>query len=227
MGRDVIIACDFSTEEELFALVDKLDGYSPYLKIGMESFYMGGADLVRRIKERGFKVFLDLKLHDIPNTVGKAMNVLSKLGADIVNVHAAGTVRMMEKAKENAGDALVIAVTQLTSTDEETMHEELKVQGSMEDVVCAYAMNAKKAGLQGVVCSALEAGKIHELCGDDFLTVTPGIRLEGDSADDQKRVVTPALAKELGSDYIVVGRSITKADDPRAAYERCLEEFVG
>lgn len=227
MGRDVIIACDFSTEEELFALLDKLDGLNPYLKIGMESFYMGGADLVRKIKERGFKVFLDLKLHDIPNTVGKAMNVLSKLGADIVNVHAAGTVRMMEKAKENAGDAIVIAVTQLTSTDEETMHEELKIPGKMEAVVGAYAMNAKRAGLQGVVCSALEAAKIHELCGDDFLTVTPGIRLEGDSADDQKRVVTPALARELGSDYIVVGRSITKAEDPRAAYERCLEEFVG
>ena len=231
MGKDVIIACDFSSREDTLAFLDKFTGRKPYVKIGMELFYAAGPDFVREIKERGHKIFLDLKLHDIPNTVKKAMAVLSRLDVDMVNLHAAGTRAMMEGALEgvtrpDGTRPLIIAVTQLTSTSQERMTEEILIDAPIDKVVMHYADNAAKAGLDGVVCSPLEAGKVHEVCGKDFLTVTPGIRFADDDKGDQVRVTTPAKAKEIGSDYIVVGRSITAAADPVAAYERCIREFV-
>ena len=231
MGKDVIIACDFASSEELFIFLDKFQGRKPFVKVGMELFYAEGPSIVKTIKERGHKIFLDLKLHDIPTTVKKAMNVLSKLDVDMVNLHAAGTRAMMQSAlegltREDGTRPLLIAVTQLTSTDEETMHNELKVTGSMQEVVMHYAFNAKTAGLDGVVCSPLEAETVHNVCGKDFLTVTPGVRFADGDVGDQKRIMTPAQAKEIGSDYIVVGRPITKASDPVQAYLRCVEEFV-
>ena len=232
MGKDVIIACDFSSAAETFAFLDRFTEEKPFVKIGMELFYAEGPQIVRDIKARGHKVFLDLKLHDIPNTVGKAMRVLSNLDADIVNLHAAGTAAMMKAALEgltrpDGTRPLLIAVTQLTSTDEQTMRSELLIGRPLDEVVMCYARNAAQAGLDGVVCSPLEAGKVHEKCGADFLTVTPGVRFADGEVGDQKRVTTPAQAKDLGSDYIVVGRPITKADDPVAAYRRCVKEFVG
>ncbi len=232
MGKDVIIACDFSSAAETFAFLDKFTEEKPFVKIGMELFYAEGPQIVRDIKARGHKIFLDLKLHDIPNTVGKAMRVLSKLDADIVNLHAAGTAAMMRAALEgltrpDGTRPLLIAVTQLTSTDEQTMRSELLIGRPLDEVVMCYARNAAQAGLDGVVCSPLEAGKVHERCGADFLTVTPGVRFADGEVGDQKRVTTPAQAKELGSDYIVVGRPITKAADPVEAYRRCVKEFVG
>ena len=231
MGRDVIIACDFPTAEETLAFLDRFTGRKPFVKIGMELFYAEGPDIVKKIKERGHRIFLDLKLHDIPNTVKRAMAVLSRLDVDICNLHAGGTVRMMEAALEgltrpDGTRPLLIAVTQLTSTDQESMERDLLIKEPIDEVVMHYAKCAKRAGLDGVVCSPLEAGKVHGVCGKDFLTVTPGVRLAGDAAGDQRRVTTPADAKELGSDYIVVGRSITGAADPVAAYERCVAEFV-
>ena len=230
MGKDVIIACDFSSKEETLAFRDKFQGRKPYVKIGMELFYAAGPDIVREIKARGHKIFLDLKLHDIPNTVKKAMSVLSNLDVDMTNLHAAGTVRMMEAALEgltrpDGTRPLLIAVTQLTSTDQESMEKDLLIREPIDQVVLHYAKNAKLAGLDGVVCSPLEAGKVHETCGKDFLTVTPGVRFADGDVGDQKRVMTPAQAKEIGSDYIVVGRPITAAADPVAAYERCVAEF--
>lgn len=232
MGKDVIVALDFPTAADTLAFLDKFTGRKPYVKIGMELFYAEGPEIVREIKNRGHKIFLDLKLHDIPNTVEKAMKSLSKLSIDMVNVHAAGTVEMMEAAKRGLkGDSeegpLLIAVTQLTSTSQERMNEELLIDGKLEDVVIRYARNAKKAGLDGVVCSPLESGMIHDACGDDFVTVTPGVRFADSAKDDQVRITTPEGAKKLGSDYIVVGRPITKAEDPVGAYERCLAEFTG
>ena len=232
MGKDVIVACDFSRAAETFAFLDKFTEEKPFVKIGMELFYAEGPQIVRDIKARGHKIFLDLKLHDIPNTVGKAMRVLSSLDVDIVNLHAAGTAAMMKAALEgltrpDGTRPLLIAVTQLTSTDEQTMRSELLIGRPLDEVVMCYARNAAQAGLDGVVCSPLEAGKVHEKCGADFLTVTPGVRFADGEAGDQKRVTTPAQAKELGSDYIVVGRPITKAADPVAAYRRCVKEFVG
>lgn len=231
MGKDVIIACDFPSANETLAFLDKFTGRKPFVKIGMELFYSEGPDIVRKIKERGHRIFLDLKLHDIPNTVKRSMAALSRLDVDICNLHAAGTVRMMEAAiegltREDGTRPLLIAVTQLTSTDQESMERDLLIKEPIESVVMHYAENAKRAGLDGVVCSPLEAGKVHAICGDAFLTVTPGVRIAGDDAGDQRRVTTPADAKRLGSDYIVVGRSITGADDPVAAYEKCIEEFV-
>ena len=232
MGKDVIIACDFNSAEETFAFLDKFTGKKPFVKIGMELFYAEGPEIVREIKKRGHKIFLDLKLHDIPNTVMKAMKVLSGLDVDMVNVHAAGTIAMMEAAikgltREDGTRPLLIAVTQLTSTDEERMQKELYINKSLEETVMHYAKNAADAGLDGVVCSPLEAGKVHGVCGNGFVTVTPGIRFADGEAGDQVRVTTPAKAKEIGSDYIVVGRPITQAGDPVAAYERCVEEFIG
>ena len=232
MGKDVIVACDFASAAETFAFLDKFTEEKPFVKIGMELFYAEGPQIVRDIKARGHKIFLDLKLHDIPNTVMKAMRVLSNLDADIVNLHAAGTAAMMRAALEgltrpDGTRPLLIAVTQLTSTDEATMRSELLIGRPLDEVVMCYARNAAQAGLDGVVCSPLEAGKVHERCGADFLTVTPGVRFADGDAGDQKRVTTPAEAKELGSDYIVVGRPITKAADPVAAYRRCVKEFVG
>ena len=232
MGKDVIIACDFSSAPETFAFLDRFTEEKPFVKIGMELFYAEGPQIVRDIKARGHKIFLDLKLHDIPNTVGRAMRVLSNLDADIVNLHAAGTTAMMKAALEgltrpDGTRPLLIAVTQLTSTDEQTMRSELLIGRPLDEVVMCYARNAAAAGLDGVVCSPLEAGKVHERCGADFLTVTPGVRFADGEIGDQKRVTTPAQAKELGSDYIVVGRPITRADDPVAAYRRCVKEFVG
>ena len=232
MGKDVIVACDFSSAAETFAFLDKFTEEKPFVKIGMELFYAEGPQIVREIKARGHKIFLDLKLHDIPNTVGKAMRVLSNLDADIVNLHAAGTAAMMKAALEgltrpDGTRPLLIAVTQLTSTDEQTMRSELLIGRPLDEVVMCYARNAASAGLDGVVCSPLEAGKVHERCGADFLTITPGVRFADGEVGDQKRVTTPAQAKELGSDYIVVGRPITRADDPVAAYRRCVKEFVG
>ena len=231
MGKNVIIACDFSSREETLSFLDKLGGERPFVKIGMELFYAAGPDMVRELKDRGHQVFLDLKLHDIPHTVQKAMAVLTGLGADIVNLHAAGTVDMMKAALEGATRAdgsrpLVIAVTQLTSTSEERMQRELLIAASMPDTVTAYAKNARLAGLDGVVCSPLEAGLIHAACGNDFLTVTPGVRFADGDLADQVRVATPARARELGSDYIVVGRPITQAAAPLAAWQRCMREFV-
>lgn len=232
MGRDVIVACDFSSKEEVFAFLDKFEGKKPFVKIGMELFYAEGPEIVREIKKRGHKIFLDLKLHDIPNTVKKSMSVLSRLDVDLCNLHAAGTKRMMTAAlegltREDGTRPLLIAVTQLTSTDQESMENDLLIKEPIDKVVMHYAKNAADAGLDGVVCSPLEAGKVHETCGDKFLTVTPGVRFADGDVGDQKRVMTPAQAKEIGSDYIVVGRPITAAADPVAAYERCLAEFVG
>ena len=232
MGKDVIVACDFASAEQVFNFLDKFEGAArkPFVKIGMELFYAEGPAIVREIKRRGHKIFLDLKLHDIPNTVKKAMSVLSNLDVDITNLHAAGTGRMMEAAIEgltrpDGTRPLLIAVTQLTSTDQETMEADLLIKEPIDQVVMHYASTAKKAGLDGVVCSPLEAGKVHDTCGADFLTITPGVRFADGDIGDQKRVMTPAAAKEIGSDYIVVGRPITAAADPVAAYERCVAEF--
>ena len=232
MGKDVIVACDFSGAEETFAFLERFTEEKPFVKIGMELFYAAGPQIVRDIKARGHRIFLDLKLHDIPNTVQKAMRVLSNLDVDIVNLHAAGTAAMMRAALEgltrpDGTRPLLIAVTQLTSTDEQAMKSELLIDRPLDEVVMRYALNAKQAGLDGVVCSPLEAGKVHEKCGEAFLTVTPGVRFADNDVGDQKRVTTPAQAKELGSDYIVVGRPVTKAADPVAAYRRCVKEFVG
>lgn len=231
MGKDVIVACDFASAKETFAFLDRFEGKKPFVKIGMELFYAEGPQIVRKIKSRGHQVFLDLKLHDIPNTVKKAMSVLSSLDVDICNLHAGGTVRMMEAALEgltrpDGTRPLLIAVTQLTSTDQESMERDLLIDQPIDRVVMHYAENAKKAGLDGVVCSPLEAEKVHNVCGQEFLTVTPGVRFADGDKGDQKRVMTPADAKAIGSDYIVVGRPITAADDPVAAYERCVREFV-
>ena len=231
MGKDVIIACDFPSKEATLAFLDRFTGKKPYVKIGMELFYSEGPEIVREIKKRGHKIFLDLKLHDIPNTVEKAMAALSRLDVDMCNVHAAGTKEMMEAAvrgltREDGSRPLLIAVTQLTSTSQERMQEELLIDEDLDKVVVKYAQNAREAGLDGVVCSPLEAGKIHQACGSDFLTVTPGVRFSDGSTDDQVRVTTPAGAKDLGSDYIVVGRPITKAEDPVKAYELCLSQFA-
>ena len=231
MGRDVIIACDFSSKEQVFAFLDKFEGRKPFVKIGMELFYAEGPEIVREIKKRGHKIFLDLKLHDIPNTVKKSMNVLSRLDVDMTNLHAAGTISMMEAAlegltREDGTRPLLIAVTQLTSTNQERMEADLLIREPIDKVVMHYAKNAAEAGLDGVVCSPLEAGKVHDLCGEKFLTITPGVRFADGDIGDQKRVMTPAQAKEIGSDYIVVGRPITAAEDPVAAYNRCVAEFV-
>ena len=231
MGKDVIVACDFSSAEKTFEFLDKFTGRKPFVKIGMELYYAEGPAIVREIKARGHKIFLDLKLHDIPNTVKKAMSVLSGLGVDICNLHAGGTVRMMEAALEgltrpDGSRPLLIAVTQLTSTDQESMEKDLLINAPIDEVVMHYAENAKNAGLDGVVCSPLEAGKVHERCGTDFITVTPGVRFADGDIGDQKRVMTPEQAKMIGSDYIVVGRPITAAEDPVAAYERCVREFI-
>ncbi len=232
MGKDVIIACDFPSAEQTLAFLDRFQGKKPFVKIGMELFYAEGPDIVRQIKARGHKIFLDLKLHDIPNTVKKAMAVLSRLDVDICNLHAAGTAAMMQAALEgltrpDGSRPLLIAVTQLTSTDQEALERELLIHEPMDHVVMSYAENARSAGLDGVVCSPLEAEKVHALCGAEFLTVTPGVRFADGDKGDQKRVMTPAQAKAIGSDYIVVGRPITAAADPVAAYERCLAEFIG
>lgn len=232
MGKDVIIACDFADRKEVFAFLDRFEDKKPFVKIGMELFYAEGPQIVRDIKARGHKIFLDLKLHDIPNTVKKAMKVLSSLDVDMCNVHAAGTSRMMKAAIEgltrpNGSRPLLIAVTQLTSTDTEIMEKELLIKEPLEDVVAHYAKNAAESGLDGVVCSPLEAKKVHNACGSGFLTVTPGVRFADGEIADQKRVMTPAQAKAEGSDYIVVGRPVTQAADPVAAYMRCVEEFVG
>ncbi len=232
MGKDVIIACDFASRKEVETFLDRFEGKKPFVKIGMELFYAEGPDIVREIKRRGHKIFLDLKLHDIPNTVKKSMRVLSNLDVDLCNLHAAGTVRMMEAAIEgltrpDGTRPLLIAVTQLTSTDQESLETDLLIHEPIDQVVMHYAQNAKKAGLDGVVCSPLEAGAVHSACGDDFITVTPGVRFADGEIGDQKRVMTPAQAKEIGSDYIVVGRPITAAADPVAAYERCVAEFIG
>ncbi len=230
MGKDVIIACDFDSAEKTFAFLDKFSGRKPFVKIGMELFYAEGPSIVKQIKERGHKIFLDLKLHDIPNTVKKAMAVLSALDVDMTNLHAAGTKRMMEAAIEgltrpDGTRPLLIAVTQLTSTDQESMENDLLIKENIADVVMHYAENAKNSGLDGVVCSPLEAEKVHGRCGAEFVTVTPGVRFADGDIGDQKRVMTPAEAKRIGSDYIVVGRPITAAADPVAAYERCVAEF--
>ena len=231
MGKDVIVACDFASAAETLAFLDKFTGKKPFVKIGMELFYAEGPAIVRELKARGHKIFLDLKLHDIPNTVKKSMAVLSRLDVDITNLHAAGTTRMMEAALEgltrpDGTRPLLIAVTQLTSTDQESMEQDLLIKEPIDQVVMHYAQNAKNAGLDGVVCSPLEAKKVHTVCGTSFLTITPGVRFADGDIGDQKRVMTPAEAKKIGSDYIVVGRPITAADDPVAAYERCLREFV-
>ena len=230
MGKDVIIACDFASKADTLAFLDKFENKSLYLKIGMELFYAEGPDIVREIKARGHKIFLDLKLHDIPNTVKKAMNVLSRLDVDMCNLHAAGTCAMMEAALEgltrpDGTRPLLIAVTQLTSTSQERMTEDLLIDQPIDKVVMHYALNAKKSGLDGIVCSPLEAGKVHDACGKDFVTVTPGVRFTDGDKGDQVRVMTPAEAKKIGSDYIVVGRPITAAADPVAAYDRCVAEF--
>ena len=232
MGKDVIVALDFDGREKTLAFLDRFTEEKPFVKIGMELFYAEGPSVVREIRARGHKIFLDLKLHDIPNTVKKAMAALSALDVDIVNVHAAGTGAMMSAAlagltRPDGTRPLLIAVTQLTSTDQDMLEKELWIEKPMEEVVLHYAEIASIVGLDGVVCSPLEAGSIHERCGKNFLTVTPGVRFAGGDAGDQKRITTPAKAKELGSDYIVVGRPITQAADPVAAYRRCVAEFVG
>ncbi len=232
MGKDVIIACDFNGKKEVFDFLDKFTEEKPYLKIGMELFYAEGPEIVREIKKRGHKIFLDLKLHDIPNTVMKAMKVLSDLDVDMCNLHAAGTIAMMEAAikgltKEDGTRPILIAVTQLTSTSEERMKDELLINEKIENVVVKYAQNAKTAGLDGIVCSPLEAAFVKENCGKEFITVTPGVRFADGEVGDQVRITTPQKAKEIGSDYIVVGRPITQAEDPVAAYRRCVSEFVG
>ncbi|MBQ5927403.1 MAG: orotidine-5'-phosphate decarboxylase [Clostridia bacterium] len=230
MGKDVIVACDFDSKEKTLAFLDRFTGRKPFVKIGMELYYAEGPQIVKEIKARGHKIFLDLKLHDIPNTVKKSMAVLSRLDVDMCNLHAAGTVRMMQAAiegltREDGTRPLLIAVTQLTSTDEESMKKDLWIEKPLDEVVMHYAENAKTAGLDGVVCSPLEAGKVHSRCGESFLTVTPGVRFADGDKGDQKRVTTPEEAKKIGSDYIVVGRPITAAEDPVAAYERCVKEF--
>ncbi len=232
MGKDVIIACDFASKEATLNFLDKFTDVKPFVKIGMELFYAEGPQIVKDIKARGHKIFLDLKLHDIPNTVKKSMAVLSRLDVDMTNLHAAGTISMMEGAlegltREDGTRPLLIAVTQLTSTDQERMENDLLIKEPIDKVVMHYANNAKIAGLDGVVCSPLEAGKVHDTCGKEFLTVTPGVRFADGDIGDQKRVMTPAAAKEIGSDYIVVGRPITAAEDPVAAYKRCCDEFIG
>jgi len=231
--RDVIVACDFSSDEAVYAFLDKFEGCDrkPFVKIGMELFYAAGPQIVREIKARGHRIFLDLKLHDIPNTVRKAMKVLSALDVDMTNVHAAGTIEMMKAALEgltrpDGTRPLLIAVTQLTSTSEERMRSELLINAGMGETIAKYAFNAREAGLDGVVCSPLEASLVKQACSDTFLAVTPGIRFADAAADDQVRITTPARAREIGSDYIVVGRPITAAPDPVAAYLRCVEEFV-
>lgn len=231
MGKDVIIACDFADKETALNFLDKFEGRKPFVKIGMELFYAEGPQIVREIKARGHKIFLDLKLHDIPNTVKKSMAVLSRLDVDMCNLHAAGTSRMMETAlegltRQDGTRPLLIAVTQLTSTDQEAMERDLLIKEPIDKVVMHYAETAKNAGLDGVVCSPLEAQKVHDICGEKFLTVTPGVRFANGDIGDQKRVMTPEQAKKIGSDYIVVGRPITAAPDPVVAYERCIKEFV-
>ncbi len=232
MGKDVIIACDFDSKEKVFSFLQKFEGEErkPFVKIGMELYYAEGPEIVREIKRRGHKIFLDLKLHDIPNTVKKSMAVLSRLDVDMTNLHAGGTCAMMEAALEgltrpDGTRPILIAVTQLTSTDQSAMENDLLIKEPIDKVVLHYASNAKKSGLDGVVCSPLEAGKVHDTCGRDFVTVTPGVRFADGDIGDQKRVMTPAAAKEIGSDYIVVGRPITAAEDPVAAYRRCVAEF--
>ena len=232
MKRDVIIACDFASREATLAFLDKFTDVKPFVKIGMELYYAEGPEIVREIKRRGHKIFLDLKLHDIPNTVKKAMAVLRNLDVDVTNLHAAGTTAMMKAAiegltREDGTRPLLIAVTQLTSTDQEAMEKDLLIKEPIDEVVMHYAETAKNAGLDGVVCSPLEAGKVHDRCGKQFLTVTPGVRFADGDVGDQKRVMTPAAAREIGSDFIVVGRPITAAEDPVAAYKRCVHEFVG
>ena len=232
MGKDVIIACDFAGKKEVFDFLDKFTEEKPFVKIGMELYYAEGPEIVREIKKRGHKIFLDLKLHDIPTTVMKAMKVLSRLDVDMTNLHAAGTKRMMEAAitgltREDGTRPMLIAVTQLTSTDQEAMENDLLIKEPIDQVVMHYAHNAMESGLDGVVCSPLEAGKVHDTCGKDFVTVTPGVRFADGDVGDQKRVMTPSEAKKIGSDYIVVGRPITAAEDPVAAYRRCVAEFVG
>lgn len=232
MKRDVIIACDFSSPEATYEFLDKFTDEKPFIKIGMELFYAGGPEIVKELRRRGHKIFLDLKLHDIPNTVRKAMKVLSSLDVDMVNVHASGTIEMMRAALEGLkegrpdGDRpLIIAVTQLTSTSEEALHNQLLVSESMNDTIIKYAQNAKEAGLDGVVCSPLEAAIVKDACGTEFMTVTPGIRYPDAAKDDQSRITSPAKAREIGSDFIVVGRPITAAEDPVAAYRRCCADF--
>ena len=230
MGKAVIIACDFKDKEETLNFLNKFENEQLYLKIGMELFYSEGPEIVRKIKKRGHKIFLDLKLHDIPNTVEKAMKSLANLDVDMTNVHASGTTKMMEAGlkgltKEDGTRPLLIAVTQLTSTSQEVMEQDLLIKENIEGVVMHYAENSKKAGLDGVVCSPLEVQAVKKKCGKEFLTITPGIRFSEDSKDDQSRITTPAKAKELGSDYIVVGRSITKAENPQEAYRKCVEDF--
>ena len=228
MNRDVIIACDFKDKADTLAFLDRFQAEKPFVKIGMELFYGEGPDIVRAIKDRGHKIFLDLKLHDIPNTVKKAMQNLARLGVDMTNVHAAGTIDMMRAAREGLGDeALLIAVTQLTSTTEDRMQRELLINAPIADTVAHYARNTKEAGLNGVVCSPLEAALVKEACGRDFITVTPGIRFADGDVGDQKRIMTPALARETGTEFIVVGRPITQAADPVAAYRRVCKDFLG
>ena len=230
MGKDVIIACDFASKEQVFNFLDKFKGRKPFVKIGMELFYAEGPEIVKEIKKRGHKIFLDLKLHDIPNTVKKSMAVLSRLDVDMTNLHASGTVNMMKGAlegltREDGTRPILIAVTQLTSTDQESMEKDLLINEPIDKVVMHYAKNASLAGLDGVVCSPLEAEKVHSTCGKDFITVSPGVRFADGEIGDQKRVMTPEQAKLIGSDYIVVGRPITGAEDPVSAYERCVREF--
>lgn len=231
MPKDVIVACDFESKEKTLAFLDKFVDKKPFVKIGMELFYAEGPSIVQEIKSRGHKIFLDLKLHDIPNTVKKSMAVLSKLDVDMTNLHASGTINMMKAAiegltREDGTRPILIAVTQLTSTDQESMREDLLIEKPIDEVVIHYAKNAKLAGLDGVVCSPLEAGKVHDKCGKDFVTVTPGVRFADGDKGDQKRVMTPVEAREIGSDYIVVGRPITAAENPVEAYERCVKEFL-
>lgn len=233
MAKDVIVACDFSSREQVLDFLDKFEGHrKPFVKIGMELFYGAGPEIVREIKRRGHRIFLDLKLHDIPNTVRKTMKVLSELDVDMTNLHAAGTIEMMRAALEglmrpDGTRPILIAVTQLTSTSEERMKEELLIDAPLPEVVKKYASNAREAGLDGVVCSPLEASLVKGVCGDGFLTVTPGVRFADAAKDDQVRITTPVRAREIGSDYIVVGRPVTAAEDPVAAYERCVREFLG
>jgi len=232
LKRDVIIACDFAGREQVLEFLDKFTGRKPFVKIGMELFYAEGPDIVREIKARGHRIFLDLKLHDIPNTVKKSMAVLSKLNVDMCNLHASGASAMMKAAVEgltrpDGSRPLLIAVTQLTSTSQEVMRDELLINETLENTVLSYAENAMKSGLDGVVCSPLEAAAVKERCGEDFLTVTPGVRFADSSKDDQVRITTPERAGQIGCDFIVVGRPITQAEDPVAAYERCVREFLG
>lgn len=231
MAKDVIIACDFDSKEKVLNFLDKFTNVKPFVKIGMELYYAEGPEIVKEIKRRGHKIFLDLKLHDIPNTVKKSMAVLSRLDVDMCNLHAGGTVNMMKAAiegltREDGTRPLLVAVTQLTSTDEESMRKDLLIEKPIDEVVMHYAKNAKNSGLDGVVCSPLEAGKVHDACGKEFLTITPGVRFADGDKGDQKRITTPTKAREIGSDYIVVGRPITAAENPVEAYERCVKEFL-